>query len=466
MTFITDETKATAARKETLNFHRRHSIKSINDFEPHKMEWSDLTKVAKEGMAASRSALEAVNDGTSEDRRKSVEYTVDAFLALADALEIEKDTRTKEGSREPRSEALSKTQRDKRPDLPTGIVHSDGSHGDLPATTDIALRSDQSFRSWAQARAEVPEHIRGMNAGQFLRAMVVNDKTDAERRALAEATDSAGGYTVPDILSSELIDKARANSVVMQAGARTVPLTSDSNTIAKVLTDPTPAWRAEAGAVANSDGTFGAVVLTPRSLAVAVDISAELMADSLNLATALPQILAAAMAQELDRVALIGSGTAPEPQGVVGTSGIGTFAQDAEIASYANLSKARTGILTANRGPVSAYIMHPRDEGSFVDLAATDGQPLMAPTAVSSIPMLTTTQIPVNGGTGTDESTIIAGNFSHLLVGIRSNIQVELFKGPKYISNLQYTMIAHMRADIAVEDPAAFYTLTGVGQAA
>ena len=41
--------------------------------------------------------------------------------------------------------------------------------------------------------------------------------------------------------------KARANSVVMLAGARTVPLTSDKNTIAKVLTDPTPAWRLEAG---------------------------------------------------------------------------------------------------------------------------------------------------------------------------------------------------------------------------
>jgi HK97 family phage major capsid protein len=199
---------------------------------------------------------------------------------------------------------------------------------------------------------------------------------------------------------------------------------------------------------------------------VQIDISAELMADSLNLGTSLPDMLSAAMALELDRVALIGSGTPPEPQGIAGTSGIGTFAQDALIASYANLSKARTGVMTNNRGSLSAYIMHPRDEGSFVDLLDSNGQPLMAPSAISAIPMLTTTQIPVDGGAGNDESTIIAGNFSHLLVGIRSNIQVELFKGPKYISNLQYTMVAHMRADIAVEDPKAFYTLTGVGQAA
>jgi HK97 family phage major capsid protein len=88
--------------------------------------------------------------------------------------------------------------------------------------------------------------------------------------------------------------------------------------------------------------------------------------------------------------------------------------------------------------------------GSDVPTATT-----VSPTIVSLIPH-----------TGTDESTIIAGNFAHLLIGIRSGIQIELFKGPKYISNLQLTLIAHLRADIAVEDPAAFFTLTGVGRAA
>jgi len=198
---------------------------------------------------------------------------------------------------------------------------------------------------------------------------------------------------------------------------------------------------------------------------VAIDISAELMADSLNLATSLPDILAAAMAVELDRVALIGTGSAPQPRGIANTSNVGTFAQDNLIANYANLSKARTGILTGNRGPISAYIMHPRDEGSFMDLVDSDGQPLNPPSAIGAIPMLTTTSLPIDGGAANDESTIIAGNFAHLLVGIRSGIMIELFKGPKYISNLQFTMIAHMRADIAVEDPKAFFTLTGVGQA-
>lgn len=459
MNVITQE-QDLAVRKHCMKALRELNLRSLNEIEPHKMQWNDLQKVAKRMVVASRDALEKVGDKTSTEDRSQIETVVDGVLEVADAINRECDIRTAEGSREPRDSPYSAAQLARRP----GFNATDTD--DEVETTSTALTAGQSFRSWAKARSTVSEHLRGMNAGQFLRAMVSDNKTDQERRALAEATDSAGGYTVPDILSAELIDGARAQSVVMRAGARTVPLTSDNNTIAKVLTDPTPAWRLEAGAVANEDGTFGAVVLTPRSLAVSVDISAELMADSLNLGTSLPNILMAAMGVELDRVALIGTGTAPQPLGIANTSGIGTFAQDDLISSYGNLSKARTAILTANRGPVSAYVMHPRDEGSFVDLSDSTGQPLMAPNAVSAIPMLTTTSLPVDGGTGTNESTIIAGNFAHLLIGIRSGIQVELIKGPKYISNLQYTLIAHMRADVAVEDPSAFYTITGVGQAA
>nr|WP_309502347.1 phage major capsid protein [uncultured Roseovarius sp.] len=457
--FITDDPKAIKARKEAIDFHTRNKIKSINDLSLHSMTWGDLNGIEKDARKAAREVLDRASDGTPE-QMDSASAACDAFSDLLGEIRTEKDERTFVGDKGPRERHERAEQLAKRPGV--DVVNT----ADDVEVTDIALRSDQSFKAWARARSAPGEYLRGMNAGQFLRAMIVNDKTDVERRALAEASDSAGGYTVPDVLSAELIDRARADSVVMRAGARTVPLTSDSNTIAKVLTDPTPTWRDESGAVSNDDGTFGAVVLTPRSLAVAVDVSAELMADSLNLGTALPNILAAAMAVELDRVALIGSGTPPEPKGIANTSNIGTFAQDAAIANFANLSKARTGILSANRGPVSAYIMHPRDEGSFTDLTDQNEQPLMAPKAVAEIPMLTTTSLPIDGGTGDDESTIIAGNFAHLLVGIRSGIQVELFKGPKYISNLQYTMVAHMRADVAVEDPVAFYTLTGVGKGA
>ena len=51
-------------------------------------------------------------------------------------------------------------------------------------------------------------------------------------------------------------------------------------------------------------------------------------------------------------------------------------------------------------------------------------------------------------------------------IHIRSDIRVEVLKTSAYASNLQYTLLAHMRADVAVTHPGAFYTLTGVGRTA
>lgn len=416
------------------------------------MTLQELQTARRAKMKEARDLARSITTDTPEKRAREIEREHDAVMAeiddLADQIEAAKDERDNAAQRLAR-----------RP----GMDAADTSK-ELTQDTTPALRPDQRMTTWAQARNHGADDLRGLGLGQYLRSMVTGAKSDVERRALSEGSDSAGGYTVPDILSAQLIDLARARSVCIAAGAQTVPLGSDTNRIAKLLSDPVPAWRNEGGAVALSDPTFGPVDLTPRSLAVQTLISAELLEDTLNLAVELPRVMAAAMAVELDRVALIGSGAAPEPRGIANTSGIGTFAQNAVIANYANLSRARTGILSANHMP-TAYVMHPRDEGTFTDLVDSDGQPLMAPRAVADIPMLTTTSLPIDGGTGDNESTIIAGDFTRLLLGIRYDVRVEILKTSTYASNLQYTMLAHMRADVAVTHPGAFYTLTGVGRA-
>jgi HK97 family phage major capsid protein len=466
MFIITDDAKALSARKRAQGLHTKHNFRSINDLTLHAMPWGDLNTLERDTRKAASDVLDGIKDGTSPEMRSDIELAADGLGDLLGELRYEKDARTGEGNTGPRNQRETKAQLAARPGASVVEVHN---HGDTFQETEgqeIALRSDQSMRTWAQARTHGGEEYRGLGLGQYLRSMVLGGKTDLERRALSEGTDGAGGYTVPDVLSAQLIDRLRAQSVTIRAGAITVPLTSDQNFYAKLLTDPVPAWRAEAAPVAESDPTFGRVALTPRSLAVQVKVSQELLEDSLNIGSALPDVLAASMALELDRVALLGTGTSPQPRGIASTVGVGTLAQDALIASYLNLSKARTSILSANAGQVSAYIMHPRDEGAFTELVDTTGQPLNAPRGVADIPVLTTTAIPANGGDGSDESIIFAGAFGHLMLGIRQDIRIELLKTSAYASNLQYTFVAHMRADVAVAHAGAFYTLTGVGQAA
>ncbi|MCZ4260973.1 phage major capsid protein [Limimaricola sp. G21655-S1] len=414
-----------------------------------KHDMKTLRAKQREIAAEARAKYRSIKDDTPESEARKIERDFEALMLEHDELtaQIEELRDAADDQGDPR-----------RPLGQDTVAAGDG--GDVAAEeVRHALRPEQRMTAWAEAKK--PDEYRGLSLGGYLRSMVIGAKTDTEKRALAEGSDSAGGYTVPTVLSARLIDLLRANSVVNQAGAQTVPLTSDDHSIAKLASDPTPAWRAEAGAVAESDPTFARVPLRPKSLAVMTKVSFELMEDSLNLATELPRILSVALAKELDRVALLGTGTAPEPRGIANTSGIGTTALAGALTGYSPLVAARTGILSANAGPVSAIIMHPRDEGTLTGLMDANEQPRMAPRAVEQIPMLTTTAIPTDGGAGSNESTIFAGNFSHLLIGMRSQITVTVLK-ERYAENMQYGLLAHMRTDIAVQHAGAFYTVTGV----
>ena len=341
-------------------------------------------------------------------------------------------------------------------------------HGDYEAEeVSISLRPEERFADWsARNGASSGSEFRGMTTGAMIRAVAVGAKTEQERRALSEGTDSAGGFTVPTILSAQIIDRLRAQSVLIRAGARTVPLTSDTNVIAKLSADPTPAWRAESAAIAISDPTFAAVTLAPKSLAVMIKFSRELLADSVNLEAALLQAVTGAMALELDRAGLFGTGADNQPRGVVNVSGINAVALNAKLTAHAGgaygpLVAARTALLTANAGEPTGFVMSPREDGVLTGLRDGNGQPVMAPPKIAAVQALVTTSVATNLGVGTNESTIVAGNFAHLLIGMRETLRLSVLR-ERYAETGELALVAHMRADIAVEHPLAFCAVTGV----
>lgn len=452
-----EDNQALAARKLAKSTLREIGVRCLTEYEPHKLEWRDLGKHEKILLRATGDLIDKIEAKTSEKDMADIEAASDALNAALNNISFEKDQRTEIGDRSAREHPGSA----KRPGGGEMSVRANGEAIRTDALDEVetrALKPEQRMAQWVRDHTDAPEHE--IRLGDYFRAMVVGAKTEAEKRTLAEGTDSQGGYTVPDILSAQLIDLMRARTVVMRAGARTVPLRSDVNHVAKLLTDPTPAWRAENAEITASDPTFGRITFEPKSLAVLVKVSRELLEDSLNLSTELPRIIAAAMAVELDRVSLFGSGVGNEPTGLVNTSGVGEVAHNAALTNYGPLITARTQVLTANAMGVSAYVMHPRDEGTFAGLADTTGQPLRKPSAIEDVPFLTTTSVPF-GGSPADISSIVTGDFTKLLVGIRNDIRIEVLR-ERYGEFYQYGFLGVMRADIAVEQASAFSHVTGI----
>jgi HK97 family phage major capsid protein len=78
--------------------------------------------------------------------------------------------------------------------------------------------------------------------------------------------------------------------------------------------------------------------------------------------------------------------------------------------------------------------------------------------------MLTTKSVPINvtTGTSTDTSNVFTGDWSNLLVGMRTDFRLR-FLGERYLAdNLQYAFLAYLRADVQLAQPAAFVVDAGV----
>lgn len=290
------------------------------------------------------------------------------------------------------------------------------------------------------------------------------------------ASDVAGGFLLAPELSARVVDLARAASVVQRAGALTVPMESEELQIARVTGDPTAYWRGEGVAVTASGMTFDRVTLKAKTCAAIVPVSVEWVEDAANGAQLIESTLATVLGQELDRVALAGTGAASEPRGILNVSGVNTVGSIGAIGDYQDVSEAVEAILTANyTGDISdlAWLLHPREAAAYDQLIGTvDGEPLQPTRWVGQLKQHYTTKLPINGGGGGNEASMIVGDFSQLIIGVRAAARIEILPvgtvtdGDGVTHNaaaeLKRLIRAYLRMDVACLRPSHFTVLSGI----
>jgi HK97 family phage major capsid protein len=329
------------------------------------------------------------------------------------------------------------------------------------------LTREQSVYDWLQHRGAFDPQAEPLSFDRYLRGLATADWTGApHERALAEATVGAGGALVPAPLSARVIDLARNRTVVFRAGAQTVPMTSQTLALARLTSEGTPAWKSENATITAADMVFDRVTFTARTLVRLITLSVELFEDAdPSSEDVIANAFAGQMAVELDRVALLGTGTPPEPRGVLNQSGITSTAHGAAgtvISNYDWWLDAIGAVRAAGFEP-NAHIQAPRSSTSLSKLKEATTNAYMTPPA-GLLPMLTTKSIPINliVGASTDTSLIFTADWSNLLVGIRTDFRLR-FLGERYLAdNLQYAFLAYLRADVQLAQPTAFAVNTGV----
>ncbi len=304
----------------------------------------------------------------------------------------------------------------------------------------------------------------GLTLGGYLRAMVTGPRTKVEMAALNTGSGGSGGYTVPEYLSAQLIDKFRAQTVLTKLGALTIPMDSQTHTFTRLLADPVPQWRQELTEIGESEPTFGAITMSARSLAVICRVSRELLQDSLNIEAAIERSLAGAFALEVDRVGLFGMGAAGEPMGLYNEEGTSEVTSVGTPAGYGKVLDGYKKLLDSNAPEPTGLIYSPREWRTFAGMtSATELQPLMRPPAIADLPFEVTSAIPTNLGGGS-ESAMFLGHFPDFAFGMRADMQIEVLK-ELFAGTHEYGFVAHLRMDTGVFHPGSFCKLTGVTSA-
>jgi HK97 family phage major capsid protein len=296
-----------------------------------------------------------------------------------------------------------------------------------------------------------------VSLGDMIRCAITGRGTSAVKAALGEDQNASGGFLVPIETGRQLIDLARAKSVLVQAGAATVEMESDRLTIARVKTDPTMEVKEENQAFTATDFTFEAVGFTAHTIGCLIYASRELAADAPNFSVQVESVITAALGAELDRLGLVGSGS-QEPLGIANYPRVGTTGSIGAIA-WEDVHTAATGVRAANGEP-NAWVAHPTIAGDLEILTSGDGTNsaklwLGPPPGVAELAKFTTTNVTT--------ANLIVGDFSKMLIGLRQRPMVEFspVAGDAFAKH-QIAIKVTWRGDFGLSQPTHFHVLSGI----
>lgn len=272
-----------------------------------------------------------------------------------------------------------------------------------------------------------------------------------------------GGVLVPTELGA-LIDRPRPRLAAEQLGATVLTGLSGNLDLPRQKDSGTGYWVPEHGPTTGSDPTFDKVSMGPKTVTGRYEVTRRMMIQAPQIEQVLRADLGWVLAQQLDLAAARGTGADNYPRGVTSTPGVRkvtpTYAGAA--ATVAELDTLFGNMVSAVEdadliGGVSGFLAHPRVRATLQGYRDNNNQPIALNSFLRDYPMTTSTQLPANLGTGTNKAVVIFGNWSDLIIGYWSSIDIMLNPYAKEMADRGGAYIhAFLDADVAVRHPGSF----------
>ena len=257
-------------------------------------------------------------------------------------------------------------------------------------------------------------------------------------------------------MGSMFIDNLQPASAVMAAGATVLSGLSKSIVIPKETGDTTASFTAESSTVSEISLTISNLTLSPTRISATSSFTSEALIQSdPSIDNLIRNSHARKIAQAIDDGALEGNGTAPNPTGIVNTSGINTLTTAGSSTMTFAEALEVLGKLEEDNVPSggAAFIMHPTDYATIAGTAvdAGSGRFVIENGQVAGRRVLQSTLATAG--------TVVCGDFSHLIVAMFGGS--DLIVDPYSSATSAITKItSHNFADVGVRHAVAFCKVT------
>lgn len=398
--------------------------------------------------------LESAKDASGNPRdvteaeRAELKAAEDELTRLADSIKAEKAA---EDRRQEIARAAADAMSPKTKDV-TGAINTIAQGGQqiraaipgkLTATQKFAVFLKGVVTSYHEPRLGVLDHVKNMGFEQLSEEWDGNLR--ATNKTLSTLSSAAGGYAVPTVLAAEFIDWLYPQSVFMAGNPERVDLSAGNLSITGGNASATATYRAENANAAYSDATFRQVVLAAKNLAAVTAMTNELIRRSpMAIDSFVQGDLRRAFINTMDLALQRGDGTSNTPTGIRNAVASGSRIASVDDIAPApeDIDKELRRILTIvynSNMPMErpAWQMAPRTHLYLESLRNLDGSKAFPEMSLENPRLkghrvIVSTQIPINLGTGTDESEISFTNFGHVLFGDTQEMTLDVSREATY----------------------------------
>ena len=307
----------------------------------------------------------------------------------------------------------------------------------------------------------------------------------SERATYVAGTANVGGNLVAtDLLSGSFIDALRNQSVMLNAGVRTINGLVGDVAIPRQSGVGSTYWlSSETTAITFSNSTFDQVQMSPKNLAAIQKHSRQvLLQGTPGIEQLIRDDLRDGLQLAMDLAILNGSGSSGQPTGIMGTSGINSVAigTNGGAITMDKVVDLETAVMedngAVNTGTVK-YITNAKVVGALKKLKTSGGEYLYnqdlqaigrggTPATLNGWGVLSSNQVPSNLTKGSSSgvcSALVYGDFSQAIVGFwGGGLEITVGEDQDDFSKALTSIRGIMTLDVAVRNPVSFGTIADI----